>query len=107
MRSARFTGFLFFVLAACGAAFGATGARYANIPLAFERHEVASEAHYVAHGNGYSIDIFRGGARMILPGARKNSTSVISLEFRGGARPVAAPEDQLPGKANYILGRDP
>ena len=53
------------------------------------------------------MELCQGGARIILPGARKNVASVISLEFEGGTRPEATPEDRLPGKANYIRGQDP
>ena|ERR1035438_2535863 len=75
MPSMRFEAFLF--LAACGSALAATGSRYANVPLAFERHGVASEAHYVAHGNSYTIDLYRAGARIVLPGAQKGVPRVL------------------------------
>lgn len=74
----------------------AIAAQYAKLPLAFERHEGATGAEYVAHGSGYSISLAKGNARI----------GIISMEFVGGRRAAGTPRDELPGKVNYISGRD-
>lgn len=65
--------------------------------LAFE----ARSGHYVSHGPGYSFEVTSRAAVLTL-GSRQVRMSV------AGANPKASlqPLDRMPGKANYLLGKD-
>jgi hypothetical protein len=71
---------------------------YAKLQLSFERY---GDTEYVARGQGYSIDL-RGGTRLVL-----RRTSTISMDFVHGRRSLVVEANLLPGKVNYIRGRDP
>jgi len=65
--------------------------------LAFE----ARDQHYVSHGPGYSLSVSSGAAELNLRGHSLRLTVV------GGNRDSRLEAfDKMPGKANYLLGRD-
>ena len=82
-------------------------AQYAKLPMAFERHGETPEAHYIAHGSGYTVALDGGSARISLPAGANGHESAISMEFLGGRRAAGKPSSQLPGKVNYLHGQDP
>ncbi len=78
-----------------------------RIPLSFERNagQAAKSAAWVAHAGGQSLAIDATGATVASPSA--NGSGAMRMEFVN-ARPNAngKPLDPLPGKTNYLVGRD-
>ena len=70
---------------------------YLHAPLAFDRHG----ENFTARGPGYAIDVNGGGAKVGVPGC------TVTLDFAGARKPAAVAGPQLPGKVNYISGKDP
>ncbi len=97
-------------LLAAGATDRNTAEKILNgMPLSFERNagQVAGEsAKWVGRANGYRVALDATGAT-ILPAAAERS-DVVRMEFVN-ASPQASgkPLEPLPGKANYLIGRDP
>src|ERR1039458_5141434 len=81
--------------------------QYAELPLAFERQGDASQARYVARGNGYAIGLRDGNATIGVQPEPGGSAGAISMEFVGGRHVTGTPSADLPGKVNYIRGNDP
>ena len=80
-----------------------------RLPLSFERNvgQVAdASAAWVGRANGYGLALSATGAT-IVP-ASPDRSDVIRMQFLN-ARPAAAakPLEPLPGKTNYLVGRDP
>lgn len=73
--------------------------KFADLPLAFERR---SDSEFVARGQDYAVDIRKGQVTVAVA-----NSPAIGMEFVRGRRPVAIAESELPGKVNYILGKDP
>jgi uncharacterized protein (TIGR03437 family) len=85
---------IFLALSCFGATFRAsTGPRV----LAFE----AREHKYISHGPGYALSVDSGAAVLSVNGVAVRMSAV-------GANPRSSLEalERMPGKANYILGRD-
>ncbi len=80
-----------------------------RMPLFFERNigQVAGRsAEWVGRANGYSIALDAKGAT-ILPAAA-GRTDVVRLEFVNGRQQGSGnPLEPLPGRTNYLVGRDP
>ncbi len=81
----------------------------ARMPLSFERNagQVADRsASWVGHANGYSVALGATGATIIptAPG-RSDAVRMQFVDARPG--PAAGPLEPLPGKTNYLVGRDP
>ncbi len=81
----------------------------ARIPLFFERNAgqaADKSAAWVASTNGYRVALSATGAT-ITPAAPGRS-DIVRVQFLN-ARPEAAakPLEPLPGKTNYLIGRDP
>jgi hypothetical protein len=70
-----------------------------NLPLAFERRG-ASE--FRARGEGYAVNVLGARTTVEFPNSRP-----VSMEFVQGRQTAALPEQELPGKVNYMLGNDP
>src|SRR2546430_11297330 len=102
----------------------ATNARvsesYGKLPLHFEanRGQTDKAVRFVSRGPGYSVYLTAGEAVLVLarPNAdekkRDAQTPVNSVALRmslvGAApKPVVTGRDELPGKANYFIGKDP
>ena len=80
-----------------------------RLPLSFERNvgqTADPSAAWVGRANGYGLALSATGAT-IVPAAPDRS-DVIRMQFLN-ARPtaVAKPLEPLPGKTNYLVGRDP
>jgi hypothetical protein len=97
-------------LFAAGASDRNTAETFLNrMPLSFERNAgqaVGSRSEWVARANGYRVALDATGAA-ILPSAAGRS-DLVRMEFVN-ARPEASgrPLDPLPGRTNYLVGRDP
>ncbi len=75
--------------------------QFSHLPLAFERF---SDQQFLARGPGYTVGI-GSAAKASLAIAGENRS--IGMEFIGGRRGFAEPQQQLPGKVNYYLGNNP
>lgn len=93
--------------------YGAARARYAKLPLGFNRQDAASGEAYVARGQGYEIGLQNGRATIAISGPDGDGhRQVVSLDFEGrkfeGEKAAGAvPAGELPGKVNLIHGNDP
>jgi hypothetical protein len=81
----------------------------ARMPLSFERNQgqaADNSADWIGRANGYRLALSATGAT-IVPAAPGNS-DVVRMQVVD-ARPAAASEafEPLPGKTNYLIGRDP
>jgi len=98
---------------------------YGSLPLSFELNEGQTDrrVQFLARGQGYSLFLTTGEAVLALPKGRQSSVAtrqlqetdnelqtsgVLRMKFIG-ANPNAAitGSDELPGKSNYFIGRDP
>jgi len=103
----------------------ATNARvsesYGNLPLQFEanRGQTHKDVRFLSRGAGYSLYLTAGETVLVLSkpnayptrDARSAQTSPKSVALRmsliGAAqKPVVSGRDELPGKANYFIGKD-
>src|SRR5256884_3108009 len=93
---------------------------YGKLPLHFEanRGQTDKAVRFVSRGPGYSVYLTAGEAVLVLarpnPDEKKRDaqTPVNSVALRmslvGAApKPVVTGRDELPGKANYFIGKDP
>ncbi len=97
-------------LVAAGAADRNAAEKLLNrMPLSFERNsgQVAGKrAEWVGRANGYRVALDARGAT-IMPAAAGRS-DVVRMEFLNALpRASGRPLEPLPGKANYLIGRDP
>lgn len=99
---------------------------YGKLPLAFEQNagQAASEAEFIARGNGYALLLERTGIELALRRAALNAKQSRSVDnpravrhvserrvqmALEGSNPAAkfAALDELPGRTNYLIGNDP
>ena len=77
-----------------------------HVPLTFEANEgqADSRVQFLARGPGYTLFLTGGKAVLTL----RNSPAALTMTL-AGANPAAASAglDELQGKSNYFLGRDP
>src|SRR5438128_1587643 len=81
-----------------------------NLPLAFEpnRGQARQGVDYVARGNGYSVSLKASEATIALHQGAEKQTDVLRIRFSGTWRDSRAlGAAQLPGRSNYIRGRNP
>src|SRR6267378_4372183 len=88
----------------------------ANIALAmsFEanRGQADPQVKYISRGRGYTLFLRPGEATLALyktqiPGVEAKPF-VVRMQFPGGnPQPAVEGLDELPGKANYLVGNDP
>ena len=82
-------------------------AQLLKLPLAFEQRQNGGADEYRARGERYSVSLHPTGVEIgVLPGPNRPA-NVVSIEFAGARRSTATPSEMLPGKVNYIQGRDP
>src|SRR4029453_17357052 len=82
-------------------AYGTLGA--AEAPLSFEvnRGQFNQDVRFVARGEGLSAFLTASGATL----AMHRSQAVVRLEWKGAnPAPQIHAENELPGKANYLIG---
>src|SRR2546426_2606275 len=78
-------------------------ASYGRLPLSFEpnRGQADRAVDFLARGAGYTVYLSRGSAVLTL------TKSVLRLTLVGAdPSPEATGQEQLPGKANYLIGKD-
>src|SRR5215813_1326933 len=87
---------------------------YARLPLSFESNvgQVDAKVKFLSHGPGYELFLTREGAVLSLGDPTKKaahvSPSVLQLQLLGANHDVLVDGlEQLPGKANYLVGNDP
>src|SRR5580704_2461572 len=76
---------------------------YGALPLSFEAHR----GSYSARGQGYSISLGASNVTIGIQPSRRVPGSAMQMQFVGGRPAIGVPESELPGKVNYIIGRDP
>jgi hypothetical protein len=82
--------------------------RFARLPLAFEQNRGQTDPRvlYLGRGAGYTLFLTPDRAVFSLNGGRDASS--LALRFAGaGSSPRVRAENELPGKTNYFIGRDP
>ncbi len=85
----------------------ATVQSYLRLPLAFEREGSGAEERFLAQGQSYAVGLERGKATIGIASTHEGPAHILSLEFTGSRAARAEPQNQLPGKVNYIHGNDP
>lgn len=93
---------------------------YGNLPLSFESNagQVDDRVRFLSHGPGYELFLTQEGAVLTLkapsPKPSQNersasaSESVLRLKMIGANQAaMITGQDELPGKANYLIGNDP
>ena len=100
----------------------AAAANYGKLPLSFEANQgqTDSQVRFQSRGAGYSLFLTQTGAILALTKGSKSGgkqplvkniaakTDFVRMEFAGGQKglpPIGV--DELPGKANYFIGKDP
>src|SRR5205814_7534586 len=83
---------------------------YGKLPLQFEanRGQTDKAVRFLSRGPGYSLYLTAGEAVLVLakPDAKAQSVA-LRMSLVGAARaPVVSGVDELPGKANYFVGKD-
>src|SRR5580704_5072839 len=81
--------------------------KYADLPLSFQTGRGATPDIYIARGQGYQIALGGSDLTIGVQPAKKSPASTIRMQFLGGRRSAGLPEGLLPGKVNYIIGKDP
>jgi hypothetical protein len=77
---------------------------FAEIPLSFEinRGQAAPEVKFLSRGNGYSVFLSSNEATFV------SGDGVLRMRLAGAnRRPHISGLDELPGRSNYFIGRDP
>jgi hypothetical protein len=90
--------------------------QYGKLPLAFEPNlgQSNGQAKYLAHGDGYSLFLASNEAVLVLGQSSKNKSglhaqsNVLRMQLvDANQAALFSAIDELPGKANYFLGRNP
>src|SRR5262249_45485052 len=79
---------------------------YGKLPLHFEanRGQASAEVQFLARGPGYGIYLTTRGPVL----AFTKEQAAVRMSLVGGKRKAQASGiDELPGKANYFIGKDP
>jgi beta-propeller repeat-containing protein len=83
---------------------------YGKLPLQFEanRGQTAKEVQFLSRGPGYSLYLTSGEAVLVLSKSGADAKRVaLRMSLVGAARkPVVSGLEELPGKANYFIGKD-
>src|SRR5712672_708568 len=101
-----------FVVPAAAATDARLSESYGKLPLQFEanRGQTQKDVRFLSRGPGYSLYLTAGEAVLVLakPDAKAQEKSVaLRMNLVGAARkPVVTGLDELPGKANYFIGKD-
>jgi hypothetical protein len=97
---------------------------YGNLPLAFEinKGQVDSPVEFISRGDGYSLFLTPREAIMFLRGQIENDhpdtnrptggnatdNALLKIKLDGAnSRPPITGVDELPGRVNYFIGKDP
>jgi Abnormal spindle-like microcephaly-assoc'd, ASPM-SPD-2-Hydin/Beta-propeller repeat len=86
---------------------------YGKLPLAFEANQgqTDSDVRFLAHRSGYALFLTARDAILTLrPGAKRagSDPALLRMKLSGAsANPSVTGSDELPGKTNYFIGKDP
>src|SRR5438270_274589 len=89
---------------------------YGRLPLHFEANQgqTHEDVRFLARGAGYSLYLTAGEAVLVLTKPNSEATQargtpvVVRMSLVGAApKPLVSGLDELPGKANYLIGKDP
>jgi hypothetical protein len=85
-----------------------TDRTYGTIPMSFGKNVGQSHAgvDFIAKGSGYGVFLSANEAVLAVK-KRDADGATIRMQLAGASPAQAAGEDQLSGKANYFLGREP
>ena len=81
-----------------------------QLPLSFEANQGQSDSRvqFLSRGPGYNIFLSAGNAVLQLRGHnQQDAGSLLKMTVSGATDAVAEGHNELPGKANYFIGRDP
>src|SRR5882724_11903825 len=102
-----------FALPAAAATDARVSESYGKLPLQFEanRGQTHQDVRFLSRGDGYSLYLTSGEAVLVLSKKRDAQASAKSVALRmtlvGATRkPAVSGADELPGKANYFIGKD-
>ena len=79
-------------------------AAYGQLPLSFETNagQADPQVDFISRGSGYTLSLTHGEAVLALP------ATVLRMKFAGSEpNPRVTAHDELPGKVNYLFGKDP
>src|SRR5881409_1456646 len=106
-----FTFFVWFALPATAATDARVSESYGKLPLQFEanRGQTHKDVRFLSRGPGYSLYLTAGEAVLVLPKPAADAKRVaLRMSLVGAARkPTVSGLDELPGKANYFIGKNP
>jgi len=85
---------------------------YGKLPLQFEanRGQTDKDVRFLSRGPGYGLYLTASEAVLMLakPDAKAQKSVALRMSLVGAARkPVLTGLDELPGKANYFIGKNP
>src|SRR2546423_1946798 len=84
---------------------------YGKFPLHFEanRGQIDKGVRFLSRGPGYSLYLTAGEAVLVLskPNADAKRVALRMSLVRAARNSVVNGVDELPGKANYFIGKDP
>ena len=100
-----------FVLPAAAATDARLSESYGKLPLQFEanRGQTHKDVRFLSRGPGYGLYLTADEAVLVLSKPAADAKRVaLRMSLVGAAhKPLASGIDELPGKANYFIGRDP
>src|SRR5712672_1541431 len=101
-----------FFLPAAAATDARVSESYGKLPLHFEanRGQTDKAVRFLSRGPGYGLYLTAGEAVLVLakPDAKAQESVALRMSLVGAARkPAVSGTDELPGKANYFIGKDP
>src|SRR5258706_13170532 len=115
---ALFVFILGFTLPAGAATNARVNESYGKLPLQFEanRGQTHEEVRFLSRGAGYSLYLTAGEAVLVLSQPKADTkrdaqalakSVALRMSLVGAARkPAVSGTDELPGKANYLIGKD-
>lgn len=84
---------------------------YGQLPLSFEANvgQTDPEVDFISRGSGYTLFLTPREAVLALrKGDKSNAATALRMKFVGSeSAPRAIAQEKLPGKVNYLIGKDP
>jgi hypothetical protein len=84
---------------------------YGQLPLSFEANvgQIDPQVDFISRGSGYTLFLKPREAVLALRNDNESAaTTVLRMKFSGSkTEPRVAAQEELPGKVNYLIGKDP